>query len=304
MTDIRGNAGNINAKRSFNAKRNINVKKNFNAASSTGTKLTTFIAITAALVLAMALSLKTGTLAASDKMTITAIDLLGANTGEATMITAGDGGALLVDSGDKHNDSIFQWLDKNGYKNKKFNTLVTHWHDDHAGNTAQIIREYKVDTVFLPYPSYLDVDDKKNENYYKYEKSYVTDVKKACHEKGTKIVYLKKDQTIKVGSGVSGKVLYVNGSPYSESWYPIQYINNQSCAIMFTGGGVRFLTAGDLQEQGEKRLLKSGVNLKADIFKLDHHGYDLSNKQFLLDAVNPSYAYFTSNKVTPRSFLS
>ena len=178
MTDIRGNAGNINAKRSFNAKRNINVKKNFNAASSTGTKLTTFIAITAALVLAMALSLKTGTLAASDKM------------------------------------------------------------------------------------------------------------------------------TIKVGSGVSGKVLYVNGSPYSESWYPIQYINNQSCAIMFTGGGVRFLTAGDLQEQGEKRLLKSGVNLKADIFKLDHHGYDLSNKQFLLDAVNPSYAYFTSNKVTPRSFLS
>ena len=45
--------------------------------------------------------------AASGKMVITAIDLKGGNTGEATMIEGSGGTPLLVDSGDNNNDSIF-----------------------------------------------------------------------------------------------------------------------------------------------------------------------------------------------------
>ena len=237
--------------------------------------------------------------AASDTMTVTAIDLGGKNTGEATMVTAGNGASLLIDSGDRHNRTIFTWLNKNGYKKKKFDTLVTHWHDDHAGNTAEIIEKYKVGKVYLPRAGYLY---EKNNEYYKYERTYYRAVIKAAKKRGTKIVYLKTGQKIKVGNSVVGEVLYVNSSPRKENWYDVQRINNQSAAIMFSGGGSRFLAAGDLQKQGEKRILKSGKDLHADLFKLSHHGYSYSNTKNFLKAVSPTYTWFTSSKSTASKY--
>ena len=84
-----------------------------------------FLAL-AVIIPVLACSLKLTADAGSSKMIITAIDLGAKNTGDATMITDQNGKALLVDSGDNHNRSIFSWLDRNGYKKKKFDTLVTH----------------------------------------------------------------------------------------------------------------------------------------------------------------------------------
>ena len=119
-----------------------------------------------------------------DTMKIAAIDLGAENTGEATMISDGSGKSLLVDSGDNKNDSIFEWLDANGYKKKKFDILVTHWHDDHAGNTAEIIRRYKIGTLYLPTLEYLDVDYPEYQGHYDYEKTVAQEVLKAAEEKG------------------------------------------------------------------------------------------------------------------------
>lgn len=238
--------------------------------------------------------------AASGRMTITAIDLGGINTGEATMITAGDGGALLVDSGDNHNRAVFDWLYENGYENRKFNTLVTHWHDDHAGNTAKIIREFNVGTVYIPETAYLE---EISTPYYRYERGYYTKVIDAAKDRGTKVVYLRKGQTIRVGSGVSGKVLYISGSPRSESERPVDHINNQSAVIMFSGGGCKYLNCGDLCYEGERRVLKSGQSIKADIYKVSHHGYNTSNAQAFLNAVDPTYAYFTAHDSSPSGYM-
>ena len=237
--------------------------------------------------------------ATSATMKIVAIDLGQANTGEAAMISSGSS-SLLIDSGDVHNRSIFTWLDKNGYKNKRFDVYVSHWHDDHAGNTAEIIRKYHVGTLYVPTLSYMKAE---NTDYYKVRLQMARDCINAAKARGTKIVYLKKGLSFKVG-GVSAKVLYCNGSPYSENWYGVQHINNESAVTMFTGGGVKFLSAGDIQEQAEKRILSSGVSIKADIFKLNHHGYIRSNTQKFLNAVDPTYAYFTSNSVKAGSYTS
>ena len=170
-----------------------------------------------------------------DTMVITAIDLQAENTGEATMISDGYGKSLLVDSGDNRNRSVFDWLDANGYKKKEFDTLITHWHDDHAGNTAEIIRRYKVGTLYLPTLEYLDVDYPEYQGHYDYEKTIAQEVLKAAKECGTKLVYLEKGLTINVGE-VTGEVLYCSDCPLKENWYAVQYVNNQSAAIMFAGG--------------------------------------------------------------------
>ena len=237
--------------------------------------------------------------AASDTMTVTAIDLGGGNSGEATMVRAGNGDSLLIDSGDTGTRRIFTWLDNNGYKNRKFDTLVTHWHDDHAGNTAEIIEKYRVGTVYIPDNSYLYEHD---DDYHKVRQGICRDVKKAAKKRGTKIVYLKKGRKIKVGKNVIGKVLYVNGSPAKENWYAVQRFNNQSAAIMFTGGGTRFFAAGDVQEQAEKRILKSGADIKADIFKLSHHGNDRSNSQAFIKEIDPTYSWFTYYGASPSNY--
>ena len=248
----------------------------------------------------LACSLKLTADAGSSKMIITAIDLGAKNTGDATMITDQNGKALLVDSGDNHNRSIFSWLDRNGYKKKKFDTLVTHWHDDHAGNTAEIIRKYNVGTVYIP-P--LDYVKKHNTNYYKYERTYVSKTLAAAKARGTKVVYLKKGKTFKVGS-VSAKVLYICGSPESESYYDIMYYNNNSAAIMFEGGGAKLLMSGDLMTAGERRLANSGQDIKADLFQLNHHGYEGSNNQFFLDKVDPAFAWFSNYNSSPTRYSS
>ena len=259
-------------------------------------------------VLAMVLLILTGTAcgtfglyadAAADQMKIVAIDLGEENTGESAMISDGSGRSLLVDSGDNKTDALIEWLDNNGYKDKEFDTLVTHWHDDHAGNTAELIEKYNIKTVYLPPADYVYSEDTK---YYKHEQGYVEKVLSTAEKKGTEVVYLEKGQIIDVGC-VKGEVLTVNSSLKKENWYDVQYFNNQSAVIMFTGGGVRYLTAGDIQAQTEKRLLRSGVSLKADIFKLNHHGYDRSNTQAFIEAVNPTYSYFTSYKATKTVFM-
>ena len=242
---------------------------------------------------------KTDVSAATDKMKIVSIDLGQENTGEATMISDGKGKSLLLDSGDNHNDSVFKWLNKNGYRRKKFDTLVTHWHDDHAGNTAKIIERYNVGTVYLPSTSYVY---KENSDYYRYERGYATRILAAAKKHGTKVVYLKKGKTIKVGS-VKGKVLSVNALPKKQrDQGNVHYFNNQSAVIMFSGGGAKFLAAGDSQKELEEKLVKSGTSLKADIYKLSHHGYDGSNNKMFVDAIRPALAYFSNYLSTPSKY--
>ena len=231
----------------------------------------------AVIISVLACSLKLTADAGSSKMIITAIDLGEKNTGDATMITDQNGKALLVDSGDNHNRTIFAWLDRNGYKKKKFDTLVTHWHDDHAGNTAEIIRKYNVGTVYIP-P--LDYVNKHNSSYYKYERTYVSKTLAAAKARGTKVVYLKKGMKFKVGS-VSAKILYICGSPESESYYDIMYFNNNSAAIMFEGGGAKLLMSGDLMQAGE-----NGSSIQARILRR------ISSSSIITDMTDRTTSFF------------
>ena len=264
-------------------------------------KTTRTIALLLTFLLASVLGMPLPSRAEEDTMKIVAIALGERNRGEAAMISDAGGSSLLVDSGDTRGRAIFNWLDANGYKNKKFDTLITHWHDDHAGNTAEIIRNYNVGTVYMPKTDYLYTDPTA---YSSYERTFYYAVRDAAKKRGTKVVWLEKGQTISVGS-VKGKVLYIYGSPRKESDKTVDYINNQSAVIMFTGGGSKYLNAGDVQREAENRLLNSGVSLRADIFKLNHHGSaETSNQQKFFDAVNPAYAYFTSNRSTPSQYMT
>lgn len=68
--------------------------------------------------------------------------------------------------------------------------------------------------------------------------------------------------------------------------------NNNSVALRLAHGAVSFLFTGDMEAEAERRLVESGVDLRATILKLGHHGSSTSTSAPFLDAVRPEVAVY------------
>ena len=112
---------------------------------------------------------------------------------------------------------------------------------------------------------------------------------KTAKKKGIKIVYLKKDSSFRIGD-VKAKVLW--GTDYKNKEHDKKYINNNSLVTKFISEDMTYLNAGDIEREAERQILKAKVNLRADVFKMNHHGVDTSNTDAFLKAVGASYYYY------------
>ena len=66
--------------------------------------------------------------------------------------------------------------------------------------------------------------------------------------------------------------------------------NDRSLVVRAVFGGVAILLAGDLERAGERGLLASGANVRADVLELPHHGSRTSSTSEFLDAVGATVA--------------
>lgn len=64
-------------------------------------------------------------------------------------------------------------------------------------------------------------------------------------------------------------------------------LNDGSVVTRIWLGGFAALFPGDLEEAGERALIATGLDLRADLLVLAHHGSDTSTREPLLDAVQP-----------------
>jgi len=66
--------------------------------------------------------------------------------------------------------------------------------------------------------------------------------------------------------------------------------NDDSIVLRLSYGGNAILMTGDIERESEESLVQSGVNLRADVLKIPHHGSKTSSTEAFLDAVKPRLA--------------
>ncbi len=70
--------------------------------------------------------------------------------------------------------------------------------------------------------------------------------------------------------------------------------NDHSVVLRVACGAARLLLTGDLEEEGERRLLALGGDLRSDVLKVGHHGSRTSSSVAFLDAVRPRAAVISA----------
>jgi competence protein ComEC len=88
--------------------------------------------------------------------------------------------------------------------------------------------------------------------------------------------------------GVRVEVLHPCHDPVG--FDPALSFNENSLVLRLIHGKVRVLLAGDLGAEGEALLLRRGIDLRADLLVLGHHGSRTSSTPAFLSAVAPSVA--------------
>ncbi len=237
--------------------------------------------------------------AASGNMQITPIDFGDAGIwGDSAMLSSG-GKNLLMDTYIRDDyDTLINYLDDHHFYN--FDLYLSHYHYDHMDQFTAIMEDsrFNVGTVYLPDPGYV----KKGAQSTSYCQNLLNghnNIVNSANKNGVKIVYLKKGSSFTVGNATV-KVLW--GCSYSGGSYDASYINNNSLVTKVTSGTVSYLTCGDIEAEVENQLVSSGIDLRADIYKFNHHGGNSSNTSAFVKKVNPSFAYYNWLGDSPTSF--
>lgn len=86
-----------------------------------------------------------------------------------------------------------------------------------------------------------------------------------------------------------GQIYAPNSSSYDD-------LNDYSIVVKVEFGNNSFLFTGDVGEVSEKEILSKGLDLKADVLKVGHHGSRTSSSDAFLNAVKPKYAVISVGK--------
>ncbi|HET8932992.1 MAG TPA: DNA internalization-related competence protein ComEC/Rec2 [Polyangiales bacterium] len=75
--------------------------------------------------------------------------------------------------------------------------------------------------------------------------------------------------------------------------------NDNSMVLRIDYAGRSFLFSGDIEAHAEQQLVAANTNLRADIFKVPHHGSRTSSSEALLQSVQPNVAVISAGAWNP-----
>ena len=189
--------------------------------------------------------------------------------GNACLLSDPDGKYMLIDAGDSENSVyLIKYLKNLGVEKIEY-LVITHPHEDHYGGARDVIRNFDVEKLLL---------------YKEFKDTYPYDT----------LAYVLRERnensaTVLAGCGDNytfGKAEFEIISPENPD---LTNYNDSSLALRVKYGDTAFLFTGDAGKNMESAMIKSGYELKSDVFCAGHHGSSSSNSLKFLKAVNPEF---------------
>ena len=195
--------------------------------------------------------------------------------GDSTILEC-DGEILLLDTG--RSDECFETIRVlKALGAAHFSVIITHSHSDHFGGLVEISENFTVDRIYMNDFVSTHYED---ESARKIFLSFISDKKipmESLPETGETITLSEAE--LKIIGPIVKHDLSISGPT-----------NNRSAWIMITHAGHRFLFSGDAEAIVEKEMVNSGIDLQADICKVNHHGSQTSSTSEFTKAVHAKYA--------------
>jgi competence protein ComEC len=191
--------------------------------------------------------------------------------GDAAYIKMPSGEDVLIDAGNKaKGKDVVAYLKKLKVDDIEI-MIATHPDADHIGGLDEVLKAYKVESIYAPKVSHTTQAYKDFLTAVKSEKVTIKTAK-------MDVVIPFKDKNIKA------KFI----GPVKE--YKKTDLNNWSGVLHITYDKTNFLFTGDAELQSEKDMLSKKLVTKVDVLKVGHHGSKDSSSKDFLAAAKPNYS--------------
>jgi competence protein ComEC len=206
------------------------------------------------------------------------VTVLDVDQGDAILIETPSGRDVLVDAGPGR--AVLRGLgDSLPYHDRSVDLLVlTHPQADHATGALDVFERYDVDRVLTGAALTGSLVERA--------------LFDAARREPARIDVVAAGASFEFGDGVRIDLL----SPVAGESAATEASNNDSLVLRVSYGEVSFLLTGDIEAIAEESLLERGVDLRATVLKVAHHGSATSSTRAFLDAVAPAVSVVSSGR--------
>nr|WP_245894510.1 ComEC/Rec2 family competence protein [Planomicrobium soli] len=203
------------------------------------------------------------------------VHFINVGQGDATYIKMPGGEDVLIDGGRQgQGDEIVAYLKKQKVDDIEI-LISTHPDADHLGGLDEVLKAFKVESVYAPKVAHTTDAYKNFLNAVKAEKLTIKSAKA-----GVKLPL----------KGVTAKFV----GPTRD--YGKSDLNNWSAVLHVTYNQNKFLFTGDAEKASESDMVKAKQTLQADVLKVGHHGAKTSSNTDFLKVVKPKHAVISVGK--------
>ncbi|MBD5383598.1 MAG: MBL fold metallo-hydrolase [Ruminococcaceae bacterium] len=211
------------------------------------------------------------------------VSFIDVGQGDCELISV-NGCNILIDCGDTDKiDSVIGFLKYSGVEQVNM-VIITHPHDDHYGGMYKLLQHFDIGEVIMPEIEVQSVT---------YQR-----LNKVINDRDIRFRYAKAGERLTLGEDIFLDIIAPIYFDYSEE-------NNFSIVARLVYGETSFLFTGDLERAGELDLIEAGLDLRADVLKVGHHGSAGSSSAEFLQRVSPKIAVFEAGAINyyghPRS---